>query len=81
VSLEFHRGIGFDKGRKLIDKLENWNEEQGSYSIILVEKYFKDIYFEQSINLKGYLKSKSKLNLDQYREWVLSWIGNAYHWI
>ena len=59
MSLEFHRGVGFDKGRKLIDKLENWNEEQGSYSIILVEKYFKDAYLEQSINLKGYLESKS----------------------
>ena len=59
MSLEFHRGIGFDKGRKLIDKLENWNGEQGSYSIILVEKYFEDSYLKQSINLKGYLESKS----------------------
>ena len=59
MSLEFHRGEGFDKGRKLIGRLESWNEEQGSNSIILEEKYFKDAYLEQSINLKGYLESKS----------------------
>ncbi len=57
--MEFNRGQGFDKGKKLIGRLENWNEEPGSYSIILVEKYFKDAYLKQSINLKGYLESKS----------------------
>ena len=59
MTLEFHRGGGFDKGRKLIGRLENWNEEPGFYSIILEEKCFKDAYLEQSINLKGYLESKS----------------------